>query len=207
MPHPSPIRPGPDTEAPRRRSRILAGMLVVAVLLGLGAAFARPLLAAVAEPGGAPGAPAGDTPAVADGYVAADAPISPFDDVPAIARLHPGLRDALQAAARDAESDGVRIVVTSGWRDQRYQDWLYAQALARGGPQEASEYVAAGTSSRHLSGDAVDVGLTDADSWLQQHGVRYGLCQIYANERWHFEIATTPGGACPAQYPDASSRP
>jgi D-alanyl-D-alanine dipeptidase len=182
-------------------------MLVVAVLLGVGVAFARPLLAAVAEPGADPGAFSGGVPAVADGYVAADAPISPFDDVPAIAGLHPALRDALRAAARDAEADGVRVVVTSGWRDQRYQDWLYAQALARGGPREASEYVAAGTSSRHLSGDAVDVGPTDADSWLQQHGARYGLCQIYANERWHFEIATTPGDECPAQYPDASSRP
>ena len=34
----------------------------------------------------------------------------------------------------------------------------------------------------------------------------YGLCQIFANERWHFELATEPGGACPPMYPDSSYR-
>ena len=146
-------------------------------------------------------------PDAADGYIAADAPVSPFADVPAITRLDPALRDALQAAARDAQADGVDIVVTSGWRDQRYQDWLHDQAVARGGETEAAETVAAGSTSRHLTGDAVDVGPTDADSWMQQHGARYGLCQIYANEMWHYELATAPGGTCPPQYADAASRP
>ena len=80
-------------------------------------------------------------------------------------------------------------------------------ALAWGGETEAAETVAAGSTSRHLTGDAVDVGPTDADSWMQQHGARYGLCQIYANEMWHYELATAPGGTCPPQYADAASRP
>ena len=58
--------------------------------------------------------------------------------------------------------------------------------------------------SRHVTGDAVDIGYTDADSWLSQHGARYGLCQIYANEMWHFELATDPGGVCPEQKLDAA---
>jgi D-alanyl-D-alanine carboxypeptidase len=55
-----------------------------------------------------------------------------------------------------------------------------------------------------VTGDAVDIGPTDADSWLQQHGDRYGLCQTYANEMWHFELATEPGGTCPPGKEDAA---
>ena len=58
--------------------------------------------------------------------------------------------------------------------------------------------------SSHVTGDAVDVGPTDADSWLSQHGSEYGLCQIYANEPWHFELATVPGGTCPAMTSNAA---
>jgi hypothetical protein len=200
MPHPlaSASRSRRSTGETPRRWRPAVALLITSGLVAVCFALASPLVTAVAE--------AGDAPDAADGYVDPQAPISPFDDVPALTRLRPSLRDALRAAARDAEADGVAFVVTSGWRDQRYQDWLRDQAVARGGAQEASEYVAAGTSSRHLSGDAVDIGYTDADSWMQQHGSRYGFCQIYANEMWHYELATTPGGTCPPQYADASSR-
>jgi D-alanyl-D-alanine carboxypeptidase len=37
-----------------------------------------------------------------------------------------------------------------------------------------------------------------------EHGSTYGLCQIYVNERWHFELATEPGGTCPDLLADAS---
>jgi hypothetical protein len=39
-----------------------------------------------------------------------------------------------------------------------------------------------------VSGNAVDIGPLDATAWLAEHGVRYGLCQIYRNEPWHFEL-------------------
>ena len=31
-------------------------------------------------------------------------------------------------------------------------------------------------------------------------------CQVFANERWHFELATTAGGRCPPMLPDNSYR-
>ncbi len=68
----------------------------------------------------------------------------------------------------------------------------------------ARQFVATPERSHHVTGNAVDIGNLDAQLWLQQHGAQWGLCQIYANERWHFEIATTPGGTCPAQLPDAA---
>jgi hypothetical protein len=49
----------------------------------------------------------------------------------------------------------------------------------------------------HVTGDAVDIGPTDTHRWLSQHGTDYGLRQIYANEMWHFELATTPRGVSP----------
>jgi D-alanyl-D-alanine carboxypeptidase len=198
MSHPS-LRTPTEAGEHSHRARVVLGLVIVAALLVIAAALGRPLVSAVAEGDPRPG--------VADGYVDAGSPIPPTADVPAIDNLRPALRDALRAAARDAQADGVAVLVTSGWRDQRYQDWLHEQAVARGGEQEASELVAAGSTSRHLTGEAVDVGPTDADSWMQQHGNRYGLCQIYANESWHYELATTPGGGCPPSYPDARSRP
>jgi len=52
----------------------------------------------------------------------------------------------------------------------------------------------------------VDIGPTAADDWLIQHGADYGLCQTFANEIWHFELATVPGGRCPDMLPDSSYR-
>ena len=143
-----------------------------------------------------------------DGLIETGGYISPFDDhLPAIAELDPALRDAMQAAATDAMADGFEFVVTSGWRSERYQRALFDQAVRDyGSEKEARRHVATAEGSEHITGDAVDIGFTDANSWLSQHGADYGLCQIYANEMWHFELATTPGGECPPQLPDPSYR-
>lgn len=58
--------------------------------------------------------------------------------------------------------------------------------------------------STHVSGKAVDIGPTDADDWLIRNGSDYGLCQVYNNEMWHFELLTRPGGTCPAPLSNAA---
>jgi zinc D-Ala-D-Ala carboxypeptidase len=43
---------------------------------------------------------------------------------------------------------------------------------------------------------------------LSEHGYRYGLCQIYDNEPWHYELrpeAVT--GGCPPRYADPTQDP
>ncbi|MBX0299281.1 M15 family metallopeptidase [Cryobacterium sp. 1639] len=142
---------------------------------------------------------------VEDGVVDEVDGISPFaDDLPAIAKLDPELRTAMQGAARDAIADGVEFVVTSGWRSAAYQEALFNTAVIEYGSAEvAGEFVLSPEESRHVTGEAVDIGRTDANSWLSQHGADYGLCQTYANEMWHFELATEPGGECPPQLPNA----
>jgi D-alanyl-D-alanine carboxypeptidase len=143
---------------------------------------------------------------VEDGVIEDAGSISPFaDDLPAIYNLDPDLRSAMQDAARDAISDGVPFVITSGWRSAAYQQHLLDEAVQEYGSAEAAgEFVLSSEKSMHVTGNAVDVGYTDANSWLSQHGADYGLCQIYANEMWHFELATGPGGDCPVQLSDAT---
>ena len=125
--------------------------------------------------------------------------------LPAIARLDPDLYDALVQAGIVAASDGIVLEVTSGWRSRAYQQRLFDEAVARyGSLEEARRWVASPDTSSHVTGDAVDIGPVDAQYWLISYGAQWGLCQIYANETWHFERATTPGGTCPALRADAA---
>ena len=135
-------------------------------------------------------------------------PGDPFDMTQATIRnLDPELLDALEAAANDAQSDGVKMVVTSGWRSRAHQQRLFTEAVTKyGSEEEARRYVSTPDTSAHVTGDAVDIGPTAADDWLSQHGSTYGLCQMFANEIWHYELATTPGDRCPDMLPDSSYR-
>jgi hypothetical protein len=135
---------------------------------------------------------------------------SVFDDeVPGVARLDGDLRAALRRAATDAAGDGVAFVVDSGWRSPAYQERLLQQAVAKYGSEAAAaRWVATPRTSPHVSGEAVDIGHASAAAWLSEHGAAYGLCQIYANEPWHYELR--PGAAyqgCPPMYADPTHDP
>ncbi len=131
------------------------------------------------------------------------------DEYPAVTNLDPALLDALRQAASDAAGDGVEFYVNSGWRSAGYQERLLVEAVSQyGSKEEAARWVATPETSPHVSGDAVDIGHADARSWLSGHGPGYGLCQIYGNEPWHFELrpeAIVQG--CPPTYADPTSDP
>jgi zinc D-Ala-D-Ala carboxypeptidase len=166
---------------------------------------------ALGEPG-APGErgalPEGGALGEADGAVP-DGTTVFDDDVPGVANLDPDLLDALRQAATDAADDGVEFLVDSGWRSRAYQEQLLQDAVSKyGSEEEAARWVATPDTSPHVSGDAVDIGPSDAAAWLSEHGAEYGLCQIYANEPWHYELrpeATDQG--CPAMYADPTHDP
>ena len=144
----------------------------------------------------------------ADGVVPDGATV--FDDeLPAVANLDPDLLGALRRAAADAADDQVELIVNSGWRSVEYQEELMSEAIAEhGSAEEAARWVATPATSAHVSGDAVDLGPADATAWSSDHGAAYGLCQIYDNEPWHYELrpeAVTQG--CPARYADATQDP
>ena len=62
--------------------------------------------------------------------------------------------------------------------------------------------------SAHVSGHAVDIGPVNAAAWLSEHGAEYGLCQIYGNEPWHYELRSEAiDHGCPAIYADPTHDP
>jgi zinc D-Ala-D-Ala carboxypeptidase len=146
----------------------------------------------------------------ADGVVPDGVTVTVFDDdIPAVANLDADLLDALRQAASDAADDGIEFFVNSGWRSPEYQEHLLREAIAQyGSEEEAARWVATADRSAHVSGDAVDIGPADASTWLSEYGDAYGLCQIYGNEPWHFELrpdAVEDG--CPPMYDDPTQDP
>lgn len=156
-----------------------------------------------------------------DGGADAGLPLSPADGVvpegtvhfgdgiPAVGNLAPDLHNALRMAVSDAADSGIGISITSGWRSRQYQEQLLQEAVAQyGSASEAARWVATPDTSPHVTGDAVDVGPLDATEWLSVNGARYGLCQIYANEPWHYELRPDASRyGCPVLYADPTWDP
>jgi D-alanyl-D-alanine carboxypeptidase len=133
-----------------------------------------------------------------------------FDgDVPGVAKLDADLLGALRRAATDAGGDRVVFHVDSGWRSPAYQERLLREAISKYGSEaEAKRWVATPDRSAHVSGEAVDIGPSGAAAWLAEHGTAYGLCQIYANEPWHYELRPQAiGHGCPPTYSDPTQDP
>lgn len=167
--------------------------------------------AASSAPARAPGVLRREQPGAlgeADGLVPAGTTV--FDDgVPGVAKLDPSLLTALRRAATDATRDGVEFVVDSGWRSAAYQEQLLREAVSTyGSEREAARWVATPETSPHVSGNAVDIGPSAATAWLSKHGAGYGLCQIYRNEPWHYELRPDAvGHGCPPMYADPTQDP
>jgi zinc D-Ala-D-Ala carboxypeptidase len=196
--------------ARRTRSTILAALLVVSVAL-IGVLICQSL-ASSSSPAASPiDTPHGDHHgAVGEADGAVPDGVTVFDDeIPAVANLDPDLLGTLRQAATDAADDGIEIFVNSGWRSPEYQEQLLREAVTKyGSEKEAARWVATPDTSPHVSGDAIDIGPSDATAWLSKHGAEYGLCQIYSNEPWHYELRPEAiGHGCPPRYADPTHDP
>jgi zinc D-Ala-D-Ala carboxypeptidase len=131
------------------------------------------------------------------------------DEIPGVANLDPDLLGALRQAATAAADAGIEFLVDSGWRSPEYQEQLRQEAVSKyGSEEEAARWVATADTSPHVAGDAVDIGPSDATAWLSEHGAEYGLCQIYGNEPWHYELRPEAGDhRCPPMYADPTQDP
>jgi zinc D-Ala-D-Ala carboxypeptidase len=131
------------------------------------------------------------------------------DEIPGVANLDSDLLGALRQAATAAAGDGVEFYVDSGWRSPEYQEQLLREAVSKyGSEEEAARWVATPDTSPHVSGDAVDIGPSGAAAWLSEHGAEYGLCQIYGNEPWHYELRPEAvDNGCPPTYTDPTNDP
>jgi D-alanyl-D-alanine carboxypeptidase len=197
----SPAGPSPSTTHPGRRLRsfiLVAALLVVAAAVLVGLLHHR-------SPNTSSGSvTSGGTPSgVPTGRTAFDSP------EPAVTHLDAALLHALRQAAADASADGIEFHLTSGWRSRDDQERLFREAVSRyGSAAQAARWVAVPGTSAHEAGNAVDLGPSKATSWLSQHGAGYGLCQIYRNEPWHYELrpdAVEHG--CPPAYTDPTQDP
>jgi hypothetical protein len=199
-----------------RRTRV-AGLLVV--IVAIVAALGYPLLASSSSTPASlidalrsehRGLPSEQHDALGEAGGAVPDGTTVFDDeVPGVANLDSALLGALRRAATDAAGDGVELVVNSGWRSPAYEEQLRREAIAKYGSEaEAARWVATGTTSPHVSGDAVDIGPAHATPWLSAHGAAYGLCQIYGNEPWHYELRPDAiAHGCPRMYADPTQDP
>ena len=131
------------------------------------------------------------------------------DEIPGVAKLNSDLLGALRRAATGAADDGVQFYVDSGWRSPEYQERLLREAISKYGSEAAAtRWVATPNTSAHVQGDAVDIGPSAAAAWLSEHGSAYGLCQIYANEPWHYELRPKAiAHGCPPTYADPTHDP
>ena len=220
--------PMPRTTAhptPSRAVLRLTIALTIALILGVVAlaVFSQRLLAgptagsgqgwplAGIDPAGAPATGSGAVPEAlseADGLLPETATV--FDEhYPAVGHLNTSLLEALQSAAHSAATEGIAFNVNSGWRTPALQRHMQEEAVAQyGSVEEAARWVASPETSAHVSGDAVDIGPFDGSYWLQNYGAQYGLCQVYANESWHFEFrAEAPSDGCPLMYENPTMDP
>jgi hypothetical protein len=173
-----------------------------------GSAAPNGRLGAPGETGGA--APDGRLGALGEADGAVPNGTTVFDgEIPGVAKLDSDLLGALRRAAAGAAGDGVQFYVDSGWRSPEYQERLLRDAISKYGSVEAAtRWVATPETSAHVSGDAVDIGPSGAAAWLSEHGAAYGLCQIYGNEPWHYELRPEAiDHGCPAMYADPTHDP
>ncbi|TLS41805.1 peptidase M15 [Streptomyces montanus] len=192
------------------RRLLVVGLLVVLAVItaALGYQVAKSSSSSAASPSNALRSDHLGALGEADGVVPDG--VTVFDDaIPALANLDPGLLKALRQAATAAADDGVEFYVNSGWRSPGYQNQLLREAVSKyGSEDEAARRVATAATSPHVSGDAVDIGHSDATAWLSDHGAEYGLCQIYRNEPWHYELRTRAiDRGCPRMYADPTQDP
>ncbi|MDA0183267.1 M15 family metallopeptidase [Solirubrobacter phytolaccae] len=180
----------------RIRRRRLVGLLVVAAAIA--AALGRQ----------SPESSLPTVPTISAAPSASTVTPSPQLALPGTDNLDAELLAALQHAAAEAADDGVELVVDSGWRSPEHQQQLLDEAVVKyGSAAEAARWVATPGRSAHVSGDAVDMATAGA-KWLSLYGADFGLCQIYANEPWHYELR--PDAAeygCPGMYADPTQDP
>jgi zinc D-Ala-D-Ala carboxypeptidase len=212
----------------RRSTRILVGgLLVITAAIPAAIAYQVPASAflsaaspvpsptstrtspsTAASPTGVPRTGPRGAPGEADGVVP-DGTTVFDDDVPGVANLDPALLAALRRAATDAAEGGIEFFLNSGWRSPAYQEQLLRAAVKKYGSEDkAARWVGTPATSAHVSGDAVDLGPAATTAWLSRRGARYGLCQIYRNEPWHYELRPEAIDlGCPAMYADPTHDP
>jgi hypothetical protein len=96
--------------------------------------------------------------------------------------------DRMEAAAR---AEGVRLIVTSGYRSDAEQAELYKR-------HPDPKWVAPPGKSLHRWGTELDLGPPSAYDWLARNAGRFHFVQRYSWEKWHYGYTLNPRSTPPS---------
>jgi hypothetical protein len=97
----------------------------------------------------------------------------------------------MQKAAAEA---GVTLTITSGFRTQEEQQYLYN--CYKSGSCNGGNLAAKPGYSNHQNGRALDL---PTSTWLADNAGKFGFKRTVPSEAWHYEFfGTDPGGSCSA---------
>jgi len=105
--------------------------------------------------------------------------------------MRPDVAAAYDRMAAAARSDGIVLMVVSGFRSDAEQAELFA---AHPDPT----WVAPPGHSLHRCATELDLGPSSAYSWLASNASRFGFVQRYSWEAWHFGFEAGPDPCSPA---------
>jgi soluble lytic murein transglycosylase-like protein len=100
--------------------------------------------------------------------------------------MRPDVALAFDRMARAARTDGVALIVVSGFRTDAEQARLFA---ANPNPR----MVARPGRSLHRNGTELDLGPSTAYGWLARNATRFAFLQRYSWEPWHYGYTRNPG--------------
>ncbi len=110
---------------------------------------------------------------------------------------------ALKTMSRDAEKEGIQLMISSAYRSWEYQKKLFERYTAQDGLAAAERYSARPGASQHQLGTVIDFGSIDdsfaetrAGKWLKENAWKYGFSMSYPKgmeeltgyvwESWHY---------------------
>jgi Transglycosylase SLT domain/D-alanyl-D-alanine carboxypeptidase len=105
--------------------------------------------------------------------------------------MRPDVAAAYDQMAAAARSDGIVLMVVSGFRSDAEQAELFA---AHPDPT----WVAPPGHSLHRCATELDLGPSSAYAWLAAHASRFGFTQRYSWEAWHYGFDAGPAPCSPA---------
>jgi hypothetical protein len=102
--------------------------------------------------------------------------------------MRPDVALAFDRMARAAASDGVQLIVSSGFRSDAEQAVLFAR-------HPDPKWVAPPGTSLHRLATELDLGPRTAYGWLAANAGRFGFLGRYSWEPWHFGYTRSAGTA------------
>jgi len=102
--------------------------------------------------------------------------------------MRPDVARAYDRMAAAARTDGVVLLVVSGFRSDAEQAVLFAR-------HPDPKWVAPPGKSLHRLGTELDLGPDSAYRWLARNAKRFGFVQRYAWEPWHYGYVRNAGTA------------